>query len=303
MAVNQQLVSRLGRVQYPYANTPVRPQTQAQQASRDLQLQSTVSQMAPSQATVGLAQQLGSSLAKLATQQNLQNVQTQSQQIQQAGQLGLQQQGMQAQQRVASQQLGARESEMAGVQRLSAISEQGKREVYDLRRQFAQDEMGRKFTNERQLSDFKLATAKSDEDFRNYTSQVELAYDRKRQLLDMASQKIGQELTIANQMYNQALSGAQDLSISALQKKQREEVARQQAAQIERLEQARRDLEISINQTQADAQAAAARRQMWGTVVGAVIGGALALPTGGLSVPAGAMIGGSLGGAAGTFVK
>jgi len=283
MATNQQLRNRLANVRNPYGNqAAVLPPTQDMRGARDLQLQQTVAQMAPQQAGAQLAQQIGGSLQQLANQQRTQQIQKQASTLQNIGQLGLQTQGLQAQQGLADLGRQADREQFEGAIRLAQLSEQAKQEVYDLRRAFAADQAGTKFTNERQLADYTAATAKSAEQLKDYQQRAEIALDRKRQASEAALSKIQAQLVFENQQRNQLLDQASQYSESSRQAQVNRDLTKQRDAQIERLEKARQELEVSVKQAQADAQAAISRAGTIGTILGAGAGVAIGGPVGGL---------------------
>lgn len=294
MAVNP-LIQRLARVRNPY--TPGAVTSQASQASRDQQLQATVAKMSPQQATTGLAQQIGGTLAQLANQQKMQQVQTAAPILEQQGQLALQQQQTQVKSTMQGLARGVEESKFQDEQRIASLSESAKQQVFDLRKQFSADEAGRKFTNERQLAEFKLATASSDEAFKDYQQKAELVLDRKRQVTAIALSKITQELMRQQELRDQVLNYAQDVSIDDRSKATNASIVKQRNKQIEELSRAKNSLEVSMIQAKADAQAALARGQMLGSVLGAGLGAAVT------GDPTGAVIGSQIGGGIGTVAS
>lgn len=300
MSALQQLSNQL-----PVAN---RQLAQRQQAARDLQLQQAI-QKAPTTAPIAQsAQQTGAAMAQAAGQQQLQNVQQGVEQQGQIAKLGLQEQQQQGQARLGALALGQKEEAMNNEQKFAQISEQAKKEMFDSRKQFAQDEMGRKFTNERQLADYAALKAKNEQDWMDYQQKSTQLYDKKSQVLQAAQAKIAQQLEYENKLVNQL----QD----QLNKKQMTE--KERAVNMKILDDKLKQRQV-LRQRAADAQAAldraAARKanrkaqgQAIGTVVGAVIGAVVVgYVTGGTGTAAGyaagASVGSSVGGAIGSNVS
>ncbi len=279
----------------PVANQRVATQ---QRAARDLQLQQAVQQATPAGATTQAAQNTGTAMAAQAGAQQVANTQQGIQQQGQVAQLGQQAEAQGQQARVAGLQSGAREQQMTNEQKFASISEQAKREMFDSRKQFAQDEMGRKFGNERQLADYAALKAKDAQQWADYQQKTEHLYARKSQMLQTAQAKLAQQLEHENKLINQLQDQATKKGIGERERNQILQVTEQKLKQREALRVGQIELQKAMDKQAADA---ANRQAMWqgaGTIVGAVVG---AVASGGN--PAGAQAGASLGGSAGTLAS
>jgi hypothetical protein len=152
---------------------------------------------------------------------------------------------------------------------LDALGRDVKAKLVDSRLQFERDEAGRKFSNDRQLSDYAISSAKSDVELQSRMQDMKQAYETKIQLLDHVNQKI---LEAVNQGF---LNNEQKLDYE----------------QKVKLLNMHKEIEAQINA----AKAKAANTQMIFTGAGMAIGAAV----GG---PAGAMVGGAVGSIAGGTV-
>lgn len=287
MSALQQLAGAL-----PVANSKV---AAGQKAARDMQLQSAVAAVPAPAATVKTAQTTGAAAAEQAGSQQVQNVMQQGQQLAQLAQTGQQVQGQTFQNNLQDARRGAQNQAFQGEQKLAAISSDAKKEMFDSRKQFAQDQLGAKFANERQLADYARLRAGTEQEWQSFVQKADQAQKRSSQLLDTSYQKIAQQLAFENDAINQIRDQANNKSLTVQQQAANQEILRQKLAQREELMRA----ELAVKQSIAKKQAKAGNNtQMWvagGTIVGAVAGGFF----GG---PAGAMAGGSGGGAAGAMI-
>ncbi len=160
-------------------------------------------------------------------------------------------------------------------QQLAQLGGDVKQQILDSRLQFDRDEMGRKFSNERQLADYAIANAKTQQDFDAHMQTMQETAYRKTQLLQSAFQKI-------NSMVQNSFTS------------QEQELDNQKKQQLIQLSIA---LKERIRKEKAKAANTMAQWQAGGTIVGAVVG---AVVTGGN--PAGAMAGGAIGGSLGTVI-
>lgn len=271
-----------------------------------LQMQQAVAAAPASMSNIGaVAQQVGGQLAAL--QAGLQNKQVaaaadlagQQQQATIAGRA--QQLDVQNQQK----QLAVQAQQSANEQKLASISERAKQEVYDSRKQFTQDAMGLKFTNERQLSDFMRLSARSAEDLKNYESNLQVAHDRKTALLESAYRKLEQEKNSESQIVNQLRDQINTQGIASGKASNAQVLLDAKLNDITSINEAMANLEISIEQARADAANRAARNQAVGTILGAGLGAAAGgaatgTPQGALF---GAQAGAGVGGGVATLVN
>lgn len=98
--------------------------------------------------------------------------------------------------------------------------------------QFDRDEIGRVFFNERQLADYTILQAKSQEDFATWAQNMQLLHSRRMQMLQAAHAKIvqtlEQEYQRGQQASNQDAQRALALTKAAIEKKIRDEQAKAQ---------------------------------------------------------------------------
>ena len=258
-------------------NMPVANQRVATgiQAARDLQLQQAVAGAGavPAGVQSAAAQQIGAATSAQAGQQLVAAAGREAERQVQIGQLGQAETARVADLRLGRQNVASQAEQTQLANRLAAVDEQAKQEIFDRRFQFNQDEAGRKFMNDRQLADWAVLKAKSEEEFRNYEQQVDQATRRRLALMEVAQKRILQEL---EQGYK---SGKQKLD----------------QAQARRLRQAAEDMRKRIAREKERAAKRKAIFTVAGAVVGAGIGAAVTLGN-----PAGAMAGAQIGAAGGS---
>lgn len=178
------------------------------QAARDIQLQQAVARAPTGAAIAPAAQQTA---AAATAQTGAQQVDAAKQMVQQAGQLGqlkLGEQQMAAQQKVAQQQQAARQQEITNAERLGRLDLAAKKELYDSEIQFKKDETGRTLFNERQLADYALRNARSEEEYKKYAQDAQILAKRDLQATETAFNLIMEDLkqrwSIAEQRQDQA---------------------------------------------------------------------------------------------------
>lgn len=275
---------RMAALQNLQKQLPVASQKVASgiQAARDIQLQQAVAKAPTGAAIAPAAQQTA---AAATAQTGAQQVEAAKQMVQQAGQLGQLQLGEQqlaAQQRAAQQQQAARQQEMTNVEKLGRLDMAAKQELYDKEMQFKKDEAGRTLFNERQLADYAIRNARSEEEYKRYAQDAELLAKRDLQATEAAFNLVMEDLKSKWQLAEQRQDQAA-----------KEEIARIEAA-------AKAAMEKKRNK-------AANSAAMWssgGMIVGAVAGAVAAPFTGGAINPAtGAMIGAQAGSGLGTLAQ
>jgi hypothetical protein len=277
--------------QIPIANQQVANQ---QNAARQMQVQAAVKAAPVGGNTTQAAQDTGAAITQQAGQQLNQNTEAAQSASTKVANIGLQNQQQQGQQQVADAQAGAKDSQAAGVQKLAQISEQAKQEMYDSRRQFAQDQFGQKFTNERQLADYATLQAKSQEDLKNYAQQTQQLYERKSQMLQVAHDKLTNQLEFQDKQINQLRDQGARKGITEAQAANSQKILQAQIAQRNQLVQAQADLQRKIEKEKADA---ANRNSLFSNVLG-IAGGIVGGIYGG---PIGAAAGYSVGRGVGSF--
>jgi hypothetical protein len=202
------------------------------QQARETQLQQTIGQMTPEQAaTPRLAQSMGAQQAAQASAIQLGAQQKTQQSAVVAGQQAIVQDKIQKQQELFTRSQALSQKNRYLENELARISQSAKDKLLDQQLSFKRDELGRTVWNERQLADYKIATAKDEEDFRNYQQEASNLSERRMKMLQMAQRKLEQVLEQGYISTNQKLDQASRLKIvetvAALKRKQARESARQ----------------------------------------------------------------------------
>lgn len=113
---------------------------------------------------------------------------------------------------------------------LSRLGRDVKSELFDSRLQFDKDEAGRKFSNERQLWDYTVSSARSDEELKSKLQTIQLAASREAKLMDLAYQKTADKL---NQDYLKAKQDGDQASMKRIADIKRE-LQKEQQRQAEK---------------------------------------------------------------------
>jgi hypothetical protein len=272
MAIENPRTKQLQRLasQLPIANQRI---AQGLDQARIIQMQQAVGG-APATVTNArpLAQAVGAEQAKQAGAIALQTAQNVQQQSQAVGQLGLAEQRRAADQALFQKQLGVQQKSRDLANQLAGLDQSLKNKLLDEELSFSRDEMGRILFNERQLADFRLSTAKGDEELRAYEQQVSQMSERRLKMLQVSQAKIKQTLQQGFTESEQELDQASKQRLAIALNQIKEKIAREKARQANR----------------------AAMFQAVGTIGGAVAGAVLTNGS-----PAGAAVGASVGGALG----
>lgn len=254
----------------PVANSRI---AQGQAAARDMQVQSAVARQPVAAPITQTAQQTGAAAAQQTGAQMVQGAQQGIQQQGQVAQVGLQQAGQAADARVAGSQMSAAEQKMDNVERLAALDESAKQELFDANMQFQRDESGRALFNETQLADYARLKAGSDEEFKKYAQDAEQSTQRNLQAMETAYRIVNADM---EQQYAEAKQrGDQEM--------------------MQRVQKAKQEAEARMKKEKARA---ANKQAMWSAGAG-VAGGAAGAVFGG---PTGAMVGAQAGSAIGGLI-
>ena len=210
----------------PVANQAVADQLQQ---GRQTQLQAAISSAPTGVSTRQAAQQVGAQQAQQAGQIQTGIMEQDLKQQAQLGQLGLAEQAQTAQKGLADRQLGLQQKQRELTGKLTAIDSRLKNELFDKQLSFQRDDMGRTLYNDRQLLDYKLMTAKSDEDLSNYEQKVSQLSKRKLQILEAAYKKIAQTLEQQFTKGQQKLDQAQKKRLVLAEAAMKEKIAREKA--------------------------------------------------------------------------
>lgn len=239
-----------------------------------------IGQMGQGPLSVQQVQQAGAQAAAQQGQATLQAQQQQAQKAMQASQQAAKVEADETQQRLREREFGIKKKANVLERQLGVYDEKLKNEIFDRNIKFEKDELGRTVFNERQLMDFKIYNSKSKLEFRKFEQDMRNVSRRRIRMLDVSLAKIKQELS---------------------QQFKKDQIEMDQGQRM-RLLKAKQAIEEKIARAQANAANRASMISSAFTIVGAGAGAILALPTGGLSVGAGAAIGASLGQGVGGMV-
>lgn len=274
MAISSALSNLAG--QMPGQNQKV---TQGLQEAARTQMRQQLAGQGPM--PVQQIQAIGQQVAAQKGQATLQTQEQASQQAAKVGQLALQQDQQDKQVKLQARQLQLSKQARTYGQMLNNLDSQLKVKLVDEQMSFQKDELGRTLFNERQLMDYKMQTAKSDLELRDFEDKFRQASDRRLMLLKAAQAKLQQEAT---QSY---AAGQQKLD--------------QQTK--ERLARASYELKEKIRKEQARQANSASMFSAGGALAGAIAAGVI-VGTGGGAAPLIAAIGGgaSIGGGLGSIL-
>lgn len=268
---------RIGQLNQLAASIPLANQqvVSGMQQARQTQLQQAIGGLTPEQAAAGprVAQTIGAQQAQQAAQIQLQQQQAGQQRAISAGQQALAQDKMQKQQELFTRSQAVNQKARYLENELARISQGAKDKLLDQQLTFKRDELGRTLWNERQLADYKLTTAKNEEEFNDYRQQAENLYERKIRMMEMAQKKLEQVLQQGYLKENQRLDQASRLRIAQAAAEMQKKIAREKAR-------------------------ANSKMAMW-TGVGTIVGAGLGALTG---TPQGIALGAQMGGAFGTAI-
>lgn len=223
-------------------------------------------------------QQAGAQAAAQQAQPILQMQQQAQQQAKQVGGMALEEEARQNQKQLQERQFNMQREQRDMESQLKVFNEGLKQRLLDDQFQFQKDELGRTLFTERQLLDYKAATAKSNIELKQLETKMRQASQRKTQILKAAQAKIKQELA------NEFTKGEQELD----------------QAQTKRLTEAKRVIDEKIRREQARARNRGSMFSAIGTLAGIATGIAIVgTGAGAAAIAAGAMVGGSAGGGIG----
>lgn len=257
-----------------------------QKATQQLQMQQALGGAGQKQSfrRTPQAQQIGAQAQGLFGQSQTKAAQDQLQKEGQVAGAIQQEQSFDIQQGLQKRQQAAKVRLNSITNQISSLNRDLKQDIFDNQVQFQKDELGRTYWNERQLADWKIKEAKSDEELAEFEQSISQEFEKKMALLKTAEASIRQRL-------EQEASKSEQEQDQALQ---------------QRLLSAEKELQKKMQKAQARAQRNAMIMQAGGTIAGAGIAAAVVatVATGGLAAPvaAAAIMGGAAaGGAAGNI--
>ena len=172
--------------------------------------------------------------------------------------------------------------------------------MFDSRKQFAQDQLGQKFSNERQLADYAALTAKDEQQFRDYQQKTEMLYDRKSQVLEAAKARISQQMEFDNRVINQTKDQLSKKKMSEQEKAALQKILQEKLDLRQVLRNKAAEVQAALDRAKARKANTKAKNIATGAVVGAVVGGVIGSFIPGAGTAAGASVGASAGGAIGS---
>jgi hypothetical protein len=147
---------------------------------------------------------------------------------------------------------------------LAKLGRDVKDRLFTDRLTFEQDEAGRKFANERQLADYTVANAKSEDELRDKLQQVQQAQQRKEYLIERSYELVGQDL---DRRLKQAEQERDQVSKAKILEWQRtlktQEAARAKKAGV---------MQNVLQGAAGGAMAGAPIAPPWGAIIGGVVG-------------------------------
>jgi len=226
MAADSTRIQQLKALQssLPVANQKV---AQGLQSAQDINLKQSIKAATPG-AGPGAAQALGAAQTAAKGQPVIQAAQQTAKQTGQIAQMGLAETGLQAQ-----QELGAAQRNVSGKQReysdrLSKLGNELKDTLLDQNLEIRKDARGQALLNDRQLADYALATATSQEELKNYAQSMEQASSREMQMLEQAYNLITQQLTQMASKGELQMNQEQTMRLAQQKQALEQEIARKQ---------------------------------------------------------------------------
>lgn len=211
--------------------------TQQEQEARKTELQSAFGQaVASGQPLGGPAgiQRMGAQAATAVKQPAVAGVERAAQALGQQAVLASGEQQIAAKRELANRALLASRKRSQLESSLANLGADLKGKLLDDQVRFERDNAGRALFNERQLLDFTLASAKSDEEFASYEQQVTQLSNRRMKLLDVSLSKIKQALEQGFDERNQQLDFEAKKKLAIAKQQLEEKMRREKAKQASR---------------------------------------------------------------------
>lgn len=214
------------------SSMPINNALTAQQVSEAAKtnMQTSIAQAVKTQApTQEAARQLGVQAAQAEGKTRLAEQEANIQGQAKIGQEFINNAKEEASRRLQENKLANAASNYNEARRLGNLDSSLKNELFDSNLKFRKDELGRTLFNDRQLLDYKLASAKSDEELRDYEQQIEQEYARKNQILQASHAKILQAMQNEFQKSEQEADQAHRKALVLAKNAIEEKIRRQQA--------------------------------------------------------------------------
>lgn len=201
------------------------------QEAAKTQMQAQLGGMQPMGQPMGIrqVQQAGAQATAAQAQPLLQVQQQGQQQAAQLGQLAVQQQQADVQKQLQERQFNMQKSARDMEKELANLNQGLKNRLVDEQFNFQKDELGRTSFNERQLVDYKLATAKSNLELRELEQKMRQGHQRRLQVLKAAQAKLEAELKQEFSKGQQELDQAQAKELAEASRRMKEKIRRAEA--------------------------------------------------------------------------
>lgn len=228
-----------GGVRAAQAAAPVATQ---QLGQAQLQQQQQAAQTSAALAEQGLKEQAQTAQSELAAQELGQKVAQSTQELSQNVALAAEEEA--SKNRLSTQEIAVNKrlsdmgidvdnniSFLSNKQRqdLSRLGVDVKQKIFDARLQFDRDEAGRKFSNERQLEDWTIATAKSQQELQQKLQLMEQVNQRELLVLEAANAKIAQALENGYLDNKRKLDQASMIKLAEMKQKMERDIQKKQA--------------------------------------------------------------------------
>ena len=163
---------------------------QGQQAARTVQLQEQIKNLPQGAGGPALAQNMGAQQAQQAGQIQVGAQQKNLNQQQLVGQMGLEQKARGQRQEGFEQKIELSQRQRKFANQLSKLDIDMKNKLLDAQLEFKKDQAGQTLLNERQMLDYAIKNAKSQEQFKDWAQSMEQATRRKLQIMETANRKL-----------------------------------------------------------------------------------------------------------------
>jgi 3-oxoacyl-ACP reductase-like protein len=229
MADNNQSIFRNLAGQMPNQNKQV--VTGLQEAAKT-QMQQQLGGAQPMGKPMGIRQiqQAGAQATAAQAQPILQVQQQAQQQAGQIGQMATQQQQADVQKQLQERQFNMQKAARGMENELATLNQGLKARLLDDQFNFQKDELGRVAFNERQLMDYKLATAKSNIEIRETEQKMRQGQQKKLQIYKAAQAKLEQQLKQEFQKGEQEKDQELTKRLAEANRRMKEKIQREQAA-------------------------------------------------------------------------
>ena len=229
MAVPGQTTTQSGLAtmmgQMPVRNKLIADQ---QSAARALQLQQAIA-AAPQPLTKTQAAQTAGQVAQAAGEQQVSQAKSMMQTAEQAAKLGMQETALAGREKIAGLQETTRTEALGQAERLAAIDQAAKKELFDTELQIQKDANNNALLSARQLADYAILSANRKEAFDNWSQKTQLYSKRNLQMLQAMERKLSQAIEDGYLDKKTKLSQAQTQELAKIKKDVQDRIAKAEA--------------------------------------------------------------------------